>query len=120
MVLPEIPAFEDFLAGAHVVPEEPASGPRELVQRSPGSVLRPGSEVWLAYPSGALQLNSVLKKVGEGLAAVGAPSSRSIARFWSLSSGRRNDTACRSCEPASSRGPAGGVVVQLRLAHPTA
>jgi hypothetical protein len=79
MALPEIPAFEDFLAGARVVPEEPESGPRELVQRSPGSVLGPGSEVWLAYPSGALQLNSVLKKVGEGLAAVGAPSSRSIA-----------------------------------------
>jgi hypothetical protein len=79
MALPAIPAFEDFLAGARVVAEEPASGPRELVQRSPGSVLRPGSEVWLAYPSGALQLNSVLKKVGEGLVAVGAPSSRSIA-----------------------------------------
>lgn len=73
MALPEIPAFEDFLAGARVVPEEPASGPRELVHRSPGS------EVWLAYPSGALQLNSVLKKVEEGLAGVGAPSSRSIA-----------------------------------------
>lgn len=79
MALPEIPAFEDFLAGARVVPEEPASGPRELVQRSSGSVHGPGSEVWLAYPSGALQLDSVLKKVGEGLAAVGAPSSRSIA-----------------------------------------
>jgi hypothetical protein len=79
MALPEIPAFEDFLAGTRVVAEEPASGAHELVQRSPGSVLRPGSEVWLAYPSGALQLNSVLKKVGEGLAAVGAPSSRSIA-----------------------------------------
>jgi hypothetical protein len=79
MALPEIPAFEDFLAGARVVPEEPGSGPRELVQRSPGSVLGPGSEMWLAYPSGALQLDSVLKKVGEGLAAVGAPSSRSIA-----------------------------------------
>jgi hypothetical protein len=79
MALPEIPAFEDFLAGARVVPEEPASGPRELVRRSPGSALRPGSEVWLAYPSGALQLNSVLKKIGEGLTAVGAPSSRSIA-----------------------------------------
>ena len=79
MALPEIPAFEDFLAGARVVPEEPESGPRELVQRSPGSLLGPGSEVWLAYPSGALQLNSVLKKVREGLAAVGAPSSRSIA-----------------------------------------
>lgn len=79
MALPEIPAFEDFLAGARIVAEQPASGAHELVQRSPGSVLRPGSEVWLAYPSGALQLNSVLKKVGEGLAAVGAPSSRSIA-----------------------------------------
>jgi hypothetical protein len=79
MALPEIPAFEDFLAGARVVPEEPAYGPGELVRRSPGSALRPGSEVWLAYPSGALQLNSVLKKIGEGLTAVGAPSSRSIA-----------------------------------------
>src|SRR5260221_2076125 len=66
MALPEIPALDDFLAGARVVAEELASGPHELVQRSPGSVLRPGSEVWLAYPSGALQLNSVLKKVGEG------------------------------------------------------
>ena len=79
MALPEIPALEDFLAGARVVAEEPASGSRELVQRSPVSVLRPGSEVWLAYPSGVLQLDSVLKKVGEGLAAVGAPASRSIA-----------------------------------------
>lgn len=79
MALPEIPAFEDFLAGARVVAQEPASGPRELVRRSPGSGLRPGYEVWLAYPSGALQLDSVLKKVGEGLTAVGAPSSRSIA-----------------------------------------
>ena len=35
--------------------------------------------MWLAYPSGALQLNSVLKKVEEGLAAAGALSSRSIA-----------------------------------------
>lgn len=78
MALPD-PAFEDFLAGARVVAEEPASGPRELVRRSPGSGLRPGYEVWLAYPSGALQLDSVLKKVGEGLTAVGAPSSRSIA-----------------------------------------
>jgi hypothetical protein len=79
MALPDIPVFEDFLAGARVVLDEPASGPRELVRRSSGSVLGPGYEVWLAYPSGALQLNSVLKKVGEGLEAVGAPSSRSIA-----------------------------------------
>ena len=79
MAVPEGSAFEDFLAGARVVAEQPASGPRELVRRSPGSVLRPGSEVWLAYPSGGLQLNWMLKKVEEGLAAVGALSSRSIA-----------------------------------------
>ena len=79
MALPESQAFEDFLAGARVVAKQPASGTRELVRQSPGSVLRRGSEVWLAYPSGALQLNSMLKKVEEELAAVGAVSSRSIA-----------------------------------------
>ncbi len=79
MALPESQAFEDFLADARVVAEQPASGPRELVQQSAGSPLGPGSELWLAYPSGALQLNSVLKKVEEGLAEVGAPSSRSVA-----------------------------------------
>jgi hypothetical protein len=35
--------------------------------------------LWLAYPPGVLQLDSMLKKVGEGLAGVGALSSRSIA-----------------------------------------
>ncbi len=79
MALPELVAFEDFLAGARVVPEQPASGPSELVQRSTKSVLGPGSELWLAYPPGALQLDTMLKKVGEGLAAVGAPYTRSIA-----------------------------------------
>jgi hypothetical protein len=59
MALPEIPAVEDFLAGARVVPDEPAPGPRELVPQSPGSSLEPGSEVWLAYPSAELQLDSV-------------------------------------------------------------
>ena len=79
MALPELAAFEDFLASARVVAEQPASGPCELVQRSTESVLGPGVELWLAYPPGALQLDSVLKKVGEGLASVGAPSSRPIA-----------------------------------------
>jgi hypothetical protein len=79
MALPESQAFEDFLADARVVAEQPASGPRELVQQSAGSPLGPGSELWLVYTSGALQLNSVLKKVEEGLAEVGAPSSRSVA-----------------------------------------
>src|SRR6266567_6911015 len=79
MALPESQAFEDFLADARVVAEQPAYGPRELVQQSAGSPLGPGSELWLAGPSGALRLNSVLKKVEEGLAEVGAPSSRSVA-----------------------------------------
>lgn len=79
MALPEVAAFEGFLASARVVAEQPAAGPCELVHSSIGSVYGPGVTLWLAYPHGALQLESVLKKVGEGLIAVGARSSRSVA-----------------------------------------
>src|SRR5579863_4812555 len=79
MTLPEVAAFEDFLAGARVATEQPADSPFELVQRSAGSVHGPGVTLWLAYPPGALQLDSVLKKVGEGLPSIGAPPSRSVS-----------------------------------------
>ncbi len=35
--------------------------------------------LWLEYPAGSLQLDSVLKKVSEGLVEAGVPSSRSVA-----------------------------------------
>jgi hypothetical protein len=79
MAIPALASFEDFLAGAVVVAEQPVSGPSELLQRSMGSIYGPGSELWIAYPPGALQLDSVLKKIEGGLAAVDSPSSRSIA-----------------------------------------
>lgn len=79
MTLPEVAAFEDFLAGARVVAERPAAGPYELLQESTRSVYGPGATLWLACPSGALQLDSVLKKVRAGLAAADAPSSRAVA-----------------------------------------
>src|ERR1700722_9351581 len=79
MALPALAVFEDFLAGAQVVAEKPAAGPCELLQESKRSVHGPGSTLWLAYPRGELQLDSMLKKVGEELAAIDSPSSRSIA-----------------------------------------
>jgi hypothetical protein len=79
MALPERAVFEDFLAEAHVVAEEPAAGGCELLQSSTGSVHGPGGTLWLAYPHGGLQLDSVLKKIGEELAAIDSPSSRSVA-----------------------------------------
>jgi hypothetical protein len=79
MALPELVAFEEFLAGARIVGEQPAAGPSELIQSSTASVHGPGVTLWLEYPPSALQLDSVLKKVGEGLATVGAPSTRSVA-----------------------------------------
>jgi hypothetical protein len=79
MPFPELAAFEDFLAAARVLAEKPATGPCELVQESTGSIHGPGATLWLAYPRDALQLDSVLKKVREGLATIDAPSSRSVA-----------------------------------------
>ena len=79
MALPELAVFEDFLAGARVVAEKPGAGPYELLQESTSSVHGPGVTLWLAYPAGGLQLDSVLKKVGEELAAIDSPASRSVA-----------------------------------------
>jgi hypothetical protein len=44
-----------------------------------GSVHGSGVTVWLRYPSSALQLDSVLRKVKEGLSTVGGPVSRAVA-----------------------------------------
>lgn len=79
MALPELAVFEDFLARARVVAQEPATGPYELLQQSEESVHGPGATLWLAYPSGELQLNSVLKKIEDELAAIDTSSSRAVA-----------------------------------------
>jgi hypothetical protein len=79
MALPEIAAFEEFLGHTSVLSERPDAAPSEVIQSSTESVHGPGVTLWLEYPATALQLDSVLKKVGEGLATAGAPSSRSVA-----------------------------------------
>ena len=79
MALPALTAFEDFLAATRVVAAQPASGASELIQRSADSVRGPGVEVWLSYPTGVLQLDSILRKIGEELKDVGAASTRAIA-----------------------------------------
>ena len=79
MALPELAVFEDFLAGVRVVVEKPNDGLCELLQESDSSVHGQGMTLWLAYPSGELQLDSVLKKIGEELHAIGTPSGRSVS-----------------------------------------
>src|SRR5437879_5574004 len=79
MTLPELAAFEDFLAGTRVVNEQPDAGPCELFHDSAASVHGSGVTLWLAYPPSALKLDSVLKKISEGLATAHAPSSRAVA-----------------------------------------
>lgn len=79
MAIPDLQIFEDFLVGARVVESQPTAGPSELVLQATESPHGPGSEVWLAYQPGELQLDSVLRKISEGLEAVGTPSTREIA-----------------------------------------
>jgi hypothetical protein len=79
MAIPDLASFEDFIADASVVTEQPMTGPSELFYQSVATMHRPGSELWISYPPGPLQLNSVLQKVEEGLVEVGSPSNRSVA-----------------------------------------
>jgi hypothetical protein len=79
MALPELEIFENFLGDAHVVIDKPDAGPYELLQQSTSSNRGPGATLWLTYPDDGLQLDSVLKKIGEGLDAGHSPSGRAIS-----------------------------------------
>ena len=79
MALPELEIFENFLGDAHVVIDKPDAEPYELLQQSKSSNRGPGATLWLTYPDDGLQLDSVLKKIGEGLDAKDSPSSRAIS-----------------------------------------
>jgi hypothetical protein len=79
MALPELDVFENFLAGTRVVAEEPSAGLYEFIQESSESVHGPGVTLWLSYPESEIQLDSVLKKIGDELEAIGSPSSRAVA-----------------------------------------
>ncbi len=78
MALPELAVFENFLAGTYVVAEKPTSGLYEQFQELVGSDYGPNTVLWLAYPDVDLRLDSVLKKIGEELAAIGAPYDRQV------------------------------------------
>jgi hypothetical protein len=79
MALPKLAVFEDFLASASVVNEKPDAGSYELLQESTSSVHGPGAALWLSYPDGGLQLDSVLTKIEQELATIDSPTSRSVA-----------------------------------------
>jgi hypothetical protein len=73
MPIAENHVFEQFFASARVVGSQRPDEPCELITL-------PGRDpLWLAYRPEPLQLDSALKTVGQQLARIGAPVSRSVA-----------------------------------------
>ena len=78
MAIPALPPFEGFLSEVRVSTEQPVAGPWELLSESPAFGDGRGAKLWLAYPNGELQLDSVLRKIAQALEAAGSPSSRQV------------------------------------------
>ncbi len=81
MAIPEVPAFESFLSGCSIVKERPNQSwvlfaESRLLDYSTGAVT---PELYLRYPEGDLQLDSILKKIQESLALEARPAHRDIA-----------------------------------------
>jgi len=78
--IPANAAFEEFLSGCTTVREQPGGSYVPLSDRP--KFLRDGSEapqLYLAYPDGPLQLESVITKVSHAIVQSGCSASRSLA-----------------------------------------
>jgi hypothetical protein len=80
MLIPRNQAFETFFLKCSVVTEEPA-GPSVVVTDESRLMLggRPAQTLYLQYPQGGVQLETIIKKISDALQGNGIPASYEVA-----------------------------------------